>query len=78
MEQKTISESERALEAVRPAPGEGKTMRFARSFRSAVAGILALLVLVVIWMLIIDYRCSRNVSADETAGMAGQQIPFKE
>jgi hypothetical protein len=50
-------------------------MRFARSFRSAVAGILALLVLVVIWIVIVVENCERNVSADETAGMV-QSIPF--
>jgi len=53
-------------------------MRFSRSFRSGLAGFLAFLVLVALWIIITDERCSRNVSGDETAGMATQQIPFKE
>jgi hypothetical protein len=52
-------------------------MRFARSFRSGLAGVLALLVIIAIWIVIIDERCSRHVSDDETEGMAIQQsIPF--
>lgn len=50
-------------------------MRFARSFRSGLAGILVFIVLIAIWMLIVDERCSRHVSDDETAGMV-QSIPF--
>jgi uncharacterized membrane protein len=53
-------------------------MRFARSFRSGLAGVLALLVLIALWIIVVVEKCERNVSGDETAGMAGQQIPFKE
>jgi hypothetical protein len=52
-------------------------LRIARSFRSGLAGLLALIVIIALWIIITDERCSRNVSADETAGMAIQQsIPF--
>lgn len=37
-------------------------MRFSRSLSSGIAGILALIVLIALWMLITDERCSRNVS----------------
>jgi len=50
-------------------------MKFSRSFRSGLAGLLALIVLIAIWIIIIDERCSKNVSDDETSGMV-QAVPF--
>jgi hypothetical protein len=47
-------------------------------FLAILAEAIVLLVLVGIMALIIDERCSRNISADKTAGMAeAQQVPFK-
>jgi len=49
-----------------------------RLLANLLAGIVLVAILVGLVIILIDERCSKNVSADEAAGKAVQQIPFKE
>jgi hypothetical protein len=50
-------------------------MRFARIIANLIVGIALAVILVGLVCIIIDERCGRNVSADDTAGI--EQIDFK-
>jgi hypothetical protein len=50
-------------------------MKLSRSRRQLWLGIVLLILLVGAWMNIVNDRCSKNVTEDETAGMV-QAVPF--